>query len=264
MDDNKKVELSEESEQRIAKAVSKELKKFSFKSIGLKDIVLIIIVIAVAIFAYNFNQKLNNNLEGLKTLVSFDSGADERDLVLEDKGVLGYLAADFEEAILGEASQKREVIVYTQEVSDTASLVQTGIFNWSALSKTQAIIYKGSVDYYVDLTNFSKDNISYNEEENTVTMLIPHASRKDININENDITFSDPEKGLLAWGEVEATPEQMSNVQADARKKMEDKLETDKVSDIADRFAKLTIWEIYSPIVKSVGKDVSLVVEFED
>ena len=56
----------------------------------------------------------------------------------------------------------------------------------------------------------------------------------------------------------------MSKIQAEARKKMEDRLKTDKVSDTADRFAKLTIWEIYSPIVKGVGKDVSLVVEFED
>ncbi len=268
MDENKKVELSEESEQRIAKAVSKEIKGFSFKDIGLKDIVLIVAIIAVIVFGYNLNQKLNNNFaslkEGLKSLVSFDSGIEEHDLALNDNGILGYLAADFEEAILGKASQKREVVVYTQEVSDAATLVQTGLFNWSALSKSQVIIYKGSVDYYVDLTNFSKENITYDEEENIVTMLIPHVSRKDININENDITFSDPEKGLLAFGEVEATPEQMSKIQAEARKKMEDRLKADKVSDTADRFAKLTIWEIYSPIVKGVGKDVSLIVEFKD
>ena len=44
--------------------------------------------------------------------------------------------------------------------------------------------------------------------------------------------------------------------------KMEQKLEEDHVIDQADRFAKLAVWELYSPIIKSVAKDVSLEVEF--
>jgi len=266
MDENKKVDLTEESEQRIAKVVSKEVKGFSFKNIkDIFSIVVLIVVIVVGIAIYSkINTSFSSLKEGLGTLVSFDSGIEEHDLAIKDNGIFGYTAADFEEAILGKASQKREVVVYTQNVSDVATLTQTGFLNWSALTKSQLITYKGSVDYYVDLTNFTKDNITFNEEENTVTMKIPHVSRKDININEKDISFSDPERGLLAFGDVQASAEDMAKVQAEARNKMEEKLEQDKVKDTADRFAKLTIWELYSPIIKGVGKDVSLVVEFED
>lgn len=268
MEENNKVEISEESEQRIAKAVAKEVRKFSIKDIGLGQIIKMALVAVILFAGYNAYNNINSRFtaftDGLGSLVSFDSGASSHDLVLNDNGLFGYLAADFEEAILGKASQKREVVVFTQEVSDVATLVDTGLFNWSALTKTQVVTYKGDVDYYVDLTDFGNDSISYDDETKTVTLLIPHVKRKEININEKDIQFSDPEKGLLAFGDVKATPEQISKVQAEARNKMEEKLIADKVSDTADRFAKLTIWEIYSPIVKGVGKDVSLVVEFAD
>jgi hypothetical protein len=43
---------------------------------------------------------------------------------------------------------------------------------------------------------------------------------------------------------------------------MEEKLKEDNVLETADRFAKLAVWEMYSPIIKGVGKDCSLEVEF--
>ena len=52
-------------------------------------------------------------------------------------------------------------------------------------------------------------------------------------------------------------------VQAGARQKMQDKLDSDNVLEIADRFAKLSVWEMYSPIIKGVAKDYSLEVEFK-
>ncbi|MDO4500272.1 MAG: DUF4230 domain-containing protein [Erysipelotrichaceae bacterium] len=267
MEENKKVELSEENKE-LAKAIAKEVNKFSWKDISVKDI-LTIAILAVLLFGgftiYNNIQNQFTNLkEGLSSLVSFDDPADDHDKVLDNNGFLGYTAADFEEAILGDASQKKEIVVYTQEVSDVATLTQTGLFNWSALTKSQVITYKGSADYYVDLSNFSKSNIRYDEESKIVTMTIPHVLRKDININENDIAFSDPDKGLLAFGDIKITPEQMTEIQKEVRIKMEEKLSDPVISETADRFAKLTVWEIYSPVIKGIGKDVSLEIVFID
>ena len=42
-----------------------------------------------------------------------------------------------------------------------------------------------------------------------------------------------------------------------------EKLDEQKTIETADRFAKLVVWEMFSPIVKSIGKDVSLEVEFQ-
>jgi len=247
---------------------NKEMKKISLRNIGILDIVKLAIIIFLIWYAFGILNNINNGVaelkEGLSSVISFDNGAEEHDLVLNNNGVFGYLAADFEEAILGKASQKREVVVYTQEVSDATTITKTGLVNWSALTKSQVITYKGTADYFIDLSDFDKTNIFYDEETKTVTIYIPHIKRKDINIREDDIKYSDPEKGLLAFGDLKLTPEQIGAVQSAARTKMEEKLLTDKVSEIADRFAKLTIWEIYSPVVKGVGKDVSLIVEFDN
>ena len=40
-------------------------------------------------------------------------------------------------------------------------------------------------------------------------------------------------------------------------------LNADNVLATADRFAKLSVWEMYSPIIKGVAKDYSLEVEFK-
>ena len=56
--------------------------------------------------------------------------------------------------------------------------------------------------------------------------------------------------------------EQQKEIQAGVREKMLQKLEEDNVLETADKFAKLVVWETYSPIIKAVAKDVSLEVEF--
>ena len=43
---------------------------------------------------------------------------------------------------------------------------------------------------------------------------------------------------------------------------MQKKLDEDNVAAIADRFAKLSVWELYNPIIKGVAKEYSLEVVF--
>ena len=96
-----------------------------------------------------------------------------------------------------------------------------------------------------------------------ITLKIPHAVQEEINIPEDEIQFGDTTKGLLAFGDIKMTVEQATKVQAGAREKMQQKLEEQKVQETADRFAKLAVWELYSPIIKSVAKDYSLEVVFK-
>ena len=136
------------------------------------------------------------------------------------------------------------------------------MLNWGIFTKNQLITFNGTAVYTVDLSNLKKSDISYNEEEKLITLKIPHAVQEEINIPEEEIQFSDTNKGLLAFGDIKMTVEQAMKVQAEARKKMEEKLALDNVLQTADRFAKLSVWEIYSPIIKSVAKDYTLEVVF--
>lgn len=199
---------------------------------------------------------------GISSMFHFDNGVQNHDMALEDNGIFGYTAADFEQAILGDSEKLKKLEVYRQDISDATTITKTGFINWSALSKTKLITYNGTVVYTVDLASLSSEDIRVNEAEKIITLKIPHAVQEEINIPEDAIQFGDTERGLLAFGDLQMTPEQISEVQAGAREKMEEKLKEDNVLETADRFAKLSVWEMYSPIIKGVARDYSLEVEF--
>ena len=58
-------------------------------------------------------------------------------------------------------------------------------------------------------------------------------------------------------------PEDMAKIQEEARNKMTEKLEEQKSAEVADRFAKMSVWEIYQPMIDKVTSGYSLNVEME-
>ena len=114
----------------------------------------------------------------------------------------------------------------------------------------------------MDLSTLTDQDVVLDEETKVITLRIPHAAREEINIPEEQIKFGDTNRGLLAFGDIKMTPEQATQIQADARAKMEAKLEEEQIQETADRFAILSVWELYSPIIKGVAKDYSLEVVF--
>jgi len=219
---------------------------------------LIIIALVVMI-----GSKMNAFGSGVSEFVQFDNHAEDNDLVLEDRGMFGYTAANFQEAILGDSEKLKKLEVFQQEVSDVGTAVETGFANLKVFTKNQLITYNGTAVYTVDLSSLSENDIIFNEEEKMITIRIPHAVQEEINIPEDKIQFGDTSKGLLAFGDLKMTAEQATQIQAGAREKMEAKLEEQHAKETADRFAKLVVWEMYSPIVKGVAKDYSLEVEFK-
>lgn len=225
----------------------------------IKTLMLIALIAGVGFMAYRFK----NFTGSLGELVQRDVPVEERDLTLENNGILGYTAADFQEAILGDSEQLKKLEVYTTDISGAATLVDTGLANLKVFTKTQLLNYKGTVTYTVDLGELSKDDITLDDKGMTVHIKIPHAVQEDININENDLEIGDVERGLLGMGEINMTPEENQKLQSEAREKMQEKLDEDEVIKEADRFAKMSVWEIYQPIIDKVTTGYSLEVEFE-
>ena len=200
----------------------------------------------------------------LHQIIEREDPAEQHDLVLENRGILGYTAADFQEAILGDSTQLKKLEVYVVNVSEPVQISKTGLANLKVFSKNQLITYKGTATYSVDLGKLTKDSITLDEEKMTVHLKIPHAVLEPINIPEDSIEYSDVKRGLLAIGDLRMTPEEISEVQQTARSKMEEKLASEHTIDDADRFAKMSVWEIYQPIVDNVTSGYSLEVEFAD
>lgn len=252
----------EEFLKRVEQAAARGAKKGS-GSPWLHTFITTILPIAViaAVILGVIMPKIDAVQNGLNGFTHFEDPAESHDMVVENHGPFGYTAADFEEAILGDSSRLKKLEVYSQEVSDAYTLTNTGFMNWGIFTKNQLITYNGTVVYTVDLSQLKKSDILFNEEEKIITLRIPSPVQEDINLPENRIKFGDTAKGLLAFGDIKMTPEQHAEIQAEVRNKMQEKLDSSNAAETAGRFAVLSVWEIYSPIVKGVAKDYSLEVE---
>jgi len=246
---------------KIEKAASRGASKGSIRNILLSSLPTLLVL---ALLAYLIIPKVDALHNGLKSFFHFDEPLSDHDATIENHGIFGYKAADFEEAILGDATKLRKLEVYQQEISDVAEITDTGLLNWGIFTRNQLITYNGTVVYTVDLSSLKSSDIRFDEESKIITLFIPHAIQEEINIPEDKIQFSDTTKGLLAFGDIKMTMEQASQVQSETRDRMQQKLDEQKVQETADRFAKLSVWELYSPIIKGVAKDYSLEVVFKD
>ena len=244
---------------KVEKAASKGANMSTFKNAIISSLPAIIIIALVAAFII---PKINTLDQKFSSVFHLDEPVSEHDQTIENNGILGYTAADFEEAVLGDSSKLKKLEVYKQEISDVVTITDTGLLNWGIFTKNQLITYNGTVVYTVDLSTLRSSDIKFNEADKIITLTIPHAKQEDINIPEDKIMFGDTTNGLLAFGDIKLTPEQNRDIQAEARQKMQEKLDTSNVLDNADRFAILSVWEMYSPIIKGVAKDYSLEVVF--
>lgn len=225
----------------------------------MKTLILIAMVAAVGFAAF----KVQSATKSLRGLVARDVPAENHDLTIENNGIFGYTAADFQDAILGDSDQLKKLEVYQINVSDAVQLTDTGLANLKIFSKTQLLTYKRTATYTVDWGQLSKDDITLDEEKLTVHLKIPKAKLENINVNSDEMEFGDVEHGLLARGKITFTPEENKEIQNEARNKMEEKLEEQKSAEEADRFARMSVWEIYQPIINTLTTGYSLEVEIK-
>ena len=252
------IENEDQFLKQVEKAARKGAASGSRRSGIFSSVLTVILVIAVFLAA--------RKVFYLEDLLKREVPVEGHDMTLENEGLFGYTAADFAQALLGDASQLKKLEVYSREVSDAATITNAGLLKLKAFTKTQILTYHGTANYTVDLSRLSEEDISVEEsdEENIhkVKIQIPHAVREEINIPSDRIEFGDVDKGLLALGQIRLTAEETAKVQTEARSRMEEKLKEDKVTEEADRFAVMSVWEIYHPLIAAVSPAYDLEIEF--
>ena len=235
--------------EKVEKAAMEGAKKGSgsgaakelIKALVLKVAIPALIIIAVLMFIIP-KVSLTGSIKGI---FEVDKPVEDRDLTIENHGFLGYTAADFAEAVLKDRTQLRKLNVMSYKISDAATITVEGLAKLKMFSKNQIITC-----------------IILDENNKTVTLMIPHAQLEPINIQAEDIEYGGVEKGLLAFGSIKLEPGDMAKIQSEAQAKMEQKLLYDNISAEADRFAKMAVWELYQPIISSVSSEYRLNVIF--
>lgn len=201
---------------------------------------------------------------GLKDqlLGSVETTKESADAVI-DETFTGYTAVDFKDAILGEASQHQEIIVMEQPLEIATTITKAGLGNLSIFSKVKNINYAGTGVYTVDMKSFNEDNVLVDEENKKVTVKIPHSKLQYTNIDYDSVEFEDTEKGLLAFGDLSLTTEQQNTLEQSIIVAMKEKLETEELLSKADEFAKMSVWNMFQPLVTAISPEYILEVDFE-
>ena len=190
--------------------------------------------------------------------------AEEADVAIADNGIPGYTAADFQEAVLGGASEHQELIVMEQPLSISTTITRAGLGNLPIFSKMQDLTYYGTGVYTADLSHLDADHIQVDENTCTVTIRIPHAVLQYVNPELSKTEFEDTEHGLLAFGDIRLSAEETSRLEQSVYDAMRQRLDSKDLYEEADRFAKLKTWEIFQPSVSAVSPLFKVEMEFEN
>ena len=257
------MENKEEMLKEIEEAAKKGAKQGGKASIIWKIIPIVLIVLIAVGAAFYVRYTFRSGLNDFKEQLTAGSGAESHDLVLENSGFLGYKAADFYDAILGDTKQLKKLEVYEAKVSDATKITDAGIGGLAIFTKTQLVTFNGTAKYTVDLSKINKDSITVDKTHKTVKLVIPHAEREEINIPSSEMEFGDTEHGWLAFGEVSLSPEENAKLESGARERMEHKLVELNEQEKADKFAKMSVWDIFQPMISSVSSNYKLEVAFE-
>ena len=194
------------------------------------------------------------------TLNSSKENADQ----LIDEHFFSYTALDFQDAILGEASKKQELIVMEQPVKVSTTVTKSGLGNLEIFSKVKNIAYNGTGVYTVDMSKINKDHIDVDLDNKKVTVYIPHAILQYVNLDLENVEFEDTEKGLLAFGDLALTTEQVNEIEQSVKNSMHEELDTKELYEKADEFAKMSTWQMFQPLVSAVSSEFIVDMEFID
>jgi len=220
----------------------------SGKSSKLKTIIIVGVVVLALVAG-------GGSLSGLLNLGSlFGSG--------EKDDVMGYTTIDFQQAVLGEAREKQELVVLEQDVKvDTE--ISSAMANIELFKKTKMIHTFGTGVYTVDMSKITEGKVMVDEAARTVTIIIPHTVLQYINTDPTKTEFEETEQ-LIPIGDLKLTAEQTNVVDQAIEEAMREQLASPEQMAKADEVALLKVAEVYQPIVSAVSNEFLVIAAFEE
>ena len=238
-------------------SVGKDFLKTLFAKVILPTLLILAVMMLIL-------PKFSINNYSFKNLFKREGAVENHGLTLENYGFFGYKAADFAEALLSDRTQLKKLEVLSYKVSDVATVIDAGLGDLSIFSKSKVVTYNGTAVYTVDLAGLNASQFELDTDNRILIMKIPHAQLEPINIQSSDIEFSETENGLLSFGELKLTMEQMADIQSAAQRKMEEKLLKEDIAAEADKFAQKAVFEVFQPMLNKIAWGFVLSVEFVD
>lgn len=259
MQDNNEKEMKKLIDNAVDHSVNKAFRKYSEtvyrkRRHFIKPLIILIVIVLVCLAGYGIHKKIASRN------VTVDPVADH-DTTLDNKKIFGFKAADFAEPILGDAVQKKLMIVEERSASVNTTITDAGFLNWGIFNKTQLLTYYGTGSYTVDLSKLSENDISL--KDYVITVKIPHAELHSVSFDPSRTQIGDTEHGWLAFGSISLTADKTKKVEENAVEKLTSALNTNECLSEADRFARMSVTEEFQKLVSAISPVYRVEVEFQ-
>ena len=184
----------------------------------------------------------------VETIVPFDEEGNGS-IAMSQQKVPYVVEVDFTPVLLNESQLEKKLVIMTQKASASVVAKKPGLWSIPAFKQTQAIIFHGEGTFFVDLSSLSGDDFAIDNEQRTIRITIPRPQLS-VTLLPEDTEFFEPSNGVLRFGEMELTPEAMTTLQTEGIAKISETLNADTSTwETAGRYAKLSVKEIYEPLV---------------
>lgn len=179
-----------------------------------------------------------------------------------DSGIMNKTEV-FDNAILGEARQKQELIVWEQDV-EVESQLTTALADLDIFRKTKVVRSFGTGVYTVDMGKVNEDAITVDEETHEITLLIPRTQLQYITKDLKATEFEDTQRSIFGFGDIKLTQEQQNQLEQHIEDSMRTELETVDCFDAADSAALLVVYDVYQPLITEIDDTYTLTVQFAE
>lgn len=173
----------------------------------------------------------------------------------EKAELLKNKAIEIKKSVLGEARQRKELLVLEQDIR-IESLLESTPGGFDIFKKTKKVVSYGTGYYNIDLSGLDENSISVDNEKFVVTIRAPHATLKSISVDEGKTEYEDTQKGgMLGFGELKLTAEQQGLLQKTVEDNMRAELEKPEMLEQADVAGKASVTEIYQPLISAISDE---------
>lgn len=198
---------------------------------------------------------------------SFDSAFSSQP-VKEDENVYhldAHETADFSKVVVEQFRKESRFIVGSREASVTVNLKEIGFVDSDLLfNKTQKITYRGKADFYLDMSRLGENSIRLDNDNRAVIIEIPHTQLAEIEIDPDQFTYEETEKGLLTFGELRFTAKQYNNLEKMCKEKIKTAVNTEENVKASEEAAVEELTKIYEPIIKTVDDSYHVEIVFAE
>ena len=182
---------------------------------------------------------------------------------LSESAVMGNTSADISNAILGEARQKQELVVWEQDV-EVDSEISQALANLAIFEKTKRVHSFGTGVFTVDMSSVDEAAIDVDEQKRVVTISIPHTQLQYITKDLEKTEFEDTQHAVLGFGDVKLTQEQQNLLEQSIEDAMRTELESEQCFADADAAALLVVYDVYQPLIAQIDDTYTLEVKFAE